>query len=309
MNGQPDNGSVLINEIEVRFMLPPQQAPGLKYVDVFGLLPLIDRLSFNPVTKSWDPPNILLTGHKGTGKSLLFAYLAQQHQIPYMALDCSEETRERHIRGGFVAKHGTTPFVLGTVANAIHIANTLGACILVLEEINALSPQRQKELNALTDFRKKVEVPELSHRFELQPGCRLLVAGTMNPTVYGGTYDMNEDLKSRFLEIEVPYPPPGAEKRILQEMVPEAVGCEQVMDMLIKIAKETRQEATAYALSPRDLVQILTLVPRVGLEDALFLTAQKFSSSDRKLVIDRIADITRLGVFPDLNARAGMKPE
>ena len=303
----PCAGGILeINGIEVRYMIPTPPAGGLKYVDVFGLLPLINRLSFNPVTRAWDPPNLLLTGHKGTGKSLLFAYLAQESGVPYLALDCSEETRERHIRGGFVAKHGSTPFVLGTVANAIQVANQYGACILVLEEINALSPQRQKELNSLTDFRKKIEVPELSYRFELAPNAKLLIAGTMNPTVYGGTYELNEDLKSRFLELELPYPPPGAEKRILIEMVPEAANQEAIIDCLIKIAKETRQEATGYALSPRDLVQILQLVPRVGFEEALFLTAQKFSSTDRKLIIDRIADITKVGVFPDLNRRAGV---
>jgi nitric oxide reductase NorQ protein len=303
----PQTGGVLeINGIEVRYMLPQPPVVRLQYVDVFNLIPLIDRVSFDPVRGMWDPPNILLSGHKGTGKSLLFAFLAQQLGVPYLALDCSEETRERHIRGGFVAKQGSTPFILGTVANAIQIANELGSCLLVLEEINALSPQRQKELNSLTDFRKKIEVPELSYRFELAPSAKLLIAGTMNPTVYGGTYELNEDLKSRFIELEVPYPPPGSEKRILLEMVPEAANQDQAIDCLIRIAQETRQEATGYALSTRDLVQILQLVPRIGLGEALFLTAQKFSSTDRKLVIDRIADITKIGVFPDLSRRAGI---
>jgi nitric oxide reductase NorQ protein len=309
MSFEASSGLLEINGIQVHYTRPaPIREGTLKYVDVFNLLPLIDRASFDQLSRHWDPPNLLLSGYKGTGKSLLFAYLSQQHQIPYLALDCSEETRERHIRGGFIAKNGCTPFVLGTVANAIQVANECGACILVLEEINALSPQRQKELNPLTDFRKKIEVPELSYRFELSPNAKLLVAATMNPAVYGGTYELNEDLKSRFLEIEVPYPPPGAEKRILMEMVPEAAQYEKIVEDLIKIAKETRQSATGYALSPRDLVQILKLVPRVGFEEALFFTAQKFSDNDRNLVVSRIADVTNLSVFLDLNHRAGLKP-
>ena len=303
MNPQQSGRILEINGVEVRYSIPGLPAEKLSYVDVFQLIPLIEHLCYSPAAGKWDPPNILLTGHKGTGKSLLFAHWAQMKNVPYLALDCSEETWESHIRGGFVAKQGYTPFVLGTVANAIQIANEFGFCVLVLEEINALSPQRQKDLNSLTDFRKKVEVPELSYRFELLPKASMLVAGTMNDSQYGGTYELNEDLKSRFLELEIPYPPPGAEKRILIEMVPEAAHMEPVIDSLIKIAKETRQEATGYALSPRDLVQILKLVPRVGLEDALFLVAQKFSSVDRKLVIDRISDITKMGVFPDLNRR------
>jgi len=304
---QVGNGILDVNGIEVRYMTPDDLLVnrGLKYVDTFDLLPMFQRLCFDPVTKAFDPPNILLTGFKGNGKSLLFAYLAEANRIPYLALDCSEETKERHLKGGFVAKSGSTPFVLGTVANAIQVANEKGMAMLVFEELNALSPQRQKELNSLTDFRKKVEIPELSCRFELQPHAKLFIAGTMNPSgPYGGTYELNEDLKSRFIEIELPYPPPGAEKRILKEMSPPGVGIpEEVYDKLVAIAKETRQEATGYALSPRDLVQLLHVFARLGWEDALFIMGQKFATEDRALVLERIKDITRMVVAPNLHTR------
>lgn len=304
---QQGSGVLNVNGIEVRYMTADdlRVSRGLKYVDTFELLPMFQRLCFNPATRAFDPPNILLTGFKGNGKSLLFAYLAETNQIPYLALDCSEETRERHIKGGFVAKSGSTPFVLGTVANAIQVANETGAAMLVLEELNALSPQRQKELNALTDFRKKLEIPELSWRLELRAECRLFIAGTMNPSgPYGGTYELNEDLKSRFIEIDLPYPPPGSEKRILREMSPEGVAIQdEVLEKLIAIAKETRQEATGYSLSPRDLVQLLHVVIRLGWEDALFLIGQKFTSEDRTLVLKRIEDITRISVAQDLHKR------
>ena len=304
---QLGSGVLNISGIEVRYMTPMdlRVSRGLKYVDTFELLPMFQRLCFNPTTRAFDPPNILLTGYKGNGKSLLFAYLAEQNQIPYLSLDCSEETKERHLKGGFVAKSGSTPFVLGTVANAIQVANETGTAMLVFEELNALSPQRQKELNALTDFRKKIEIPELSWRLELHQNCRLFIAGTMNPSgPYGGTYELNEDLKSRFIEIDLPYPPPGAEKRILREMSPEGSQIQdEVLEKLIAIAKETRQEATGYALSPRDLVQLLHVFVRLGWEDVLFLIGQKFTSEDRPLVLKRIEDITRVATAPDLHSR------
>jgi hypothetical protein len=304
---QLGSGILQVSGVEVRYLTPSdlKMTRGLKYVDTFELLPMLQRLCFNPVTRTFDPPNILLTGAKGNGKSLLFAYLAEQNQLPYLSLDCSEETKERHLKGGFVAKNGSTPFVLGTVSNAIQVANEVGAAMLVFEELNALSPQRQKELNALTDFRKKIEIPELSWRLELNPGCKLFVTGTMNPSgPYGGTYELNEDLKSRFIEIDMPYPPPGAEKRILQEMSPEGVVIpDEILQNLIAIARETRQEATAYSLSPRDLVQLLHVYSRLGWEDTLFLVGQKFSSEDRALVLKRIEDITRMSVSTNLHLR------
>lgn len=307
MNSTISGGVMLINGIECRYVPPVGHLleKNLKYIDTFGLLPLIQKLSFDPTTRKWNPPNILITGPKGGGKSLLFAYLAQENDIPYLAVDCSEETKERHLKGGFVAKSGETPFVLGTVTNAIQVANECGVAMLVLEEINALSPQMQKLLNPLTDFRRKMEVPELGTKFSLVPGAVLFVCGTMNPTVYGGTYELNADLKSRFIEIEVPYPPPAAEKRILREMAPVGqIPTEDVLDKLVDIAKETRQDAVEYALSTRDLVQLLESCLRVGWDETLFLLAQKFSPEQRKLVVDRIRDITRLSVSKDLAERA-----
>lgn len=289
-------GTLLVNGMEVKYM-PGRalEARGDRYVDTYGLLPLLHRLCFDSGRMCWDPVNILLTGPKGTGKSLFLASFARENQIPYLALDCSEETKERHLRGGFVVKSGTTPFVLGALANALVVANETGAAMLVLEEINALSPQRQKELNAITDFRKKVEIPELSWRIELAPGAKLFIAGTMNPSVYGGTYELNEDLKSRFFEIDVPYPPAAEEKKILREIASTAIP-DELLDKLVQIAQETRQEASQYALSTRDLVELVKAAARVGWEDALFLAAQKFSVDDRKLILERIKDATRVSV-------------
>lgn len=307
--GQSDSSDLTVSGVEVKYMpahdLMVQKS--LKYYDALGLLPLLERLNFDQGIRKWDPINLLLTGPKGNGKSLLLAYYAQTTGIPYLAIDCSEETKERHLKGGFIVKGGSTPFVLGTVANAIHVANQHGVAMLVFEELNALSPQRQKELNALTDFRKKLEIPELSWRLELNPGAKLFIAGTMNPSVYGGTYELNEDLKSRFFEIEMPYPPAAAEKQILMTMMPAGVQIPlQLLDTLIAIAQQTRQEQAGlgYALSTRDLVEILKSISRVGWEDGLFLAAQKFSSDDRKLVLDRIKDITKIAVHKDIKDRA-----
>ncbi len=305
MNVSGNNGILDINGIEVRYTPASNLFVGeeLKFIDIFGLLDFISHLSLDKVSNSWDPPNLLLTGPKGNGKSLLFAYLAQKNDLPYLSLDCSEGTRDRHLKGGYIVNSsGSTPFVLGTISNAIQVANENKIAMLVLEELNALSPQLQKDVNALTDFRKKIEVPELSHRFALNPGCKLFVCATMNPAVYGGTYELNQDLKSRFIEIEVPYPSAAAERQLLRAMTNDQFS-DDILGRLVDIAQQTRQDATGYALSPRDLLQILNMIPRVGWDDALFLLAQKFNEVDRLLVIDRIKDITRTSICGDLSSR------
>lgn len=310
-------GILRVNGVEVRYMVPPSlvlRKGVLKYVDVLELLPLLEKLTGNPVTGEWDPPNLLLNGPKGIGKTLLPAYIAQEERIPYLSMDCSEETRERHFKGGFTAKSGETPFILGTVANAIQVANECGMAMLVLEELNSLSPQQQKLVNSFTDFRRKLEVPELSARFELEPGAKLWVIATQNPSVYGGTNELNDDLRSRFTCIDIPYPPPEAEKQILMEMTGYGktgtmadAQQQQGLDMLVSIANQTRQGATSYALSTRDLMELIGLLPRVGWFDVMFLLGQKFGEEDRKLVVDRIQDITKGGTHSDLIVRAGLR--
>lgn len=288
----------LINGVECHYRTAPSLRieRDLKYVDVFGLLPLIHALDVNPTTGKWDPQNILFSGPPGEGKSLLPAYYCQRNQIPYLALDCNPETRERKMLGGFGGRDGTTYWMMGTLSEAIITANDEGVAALVIEEINTLSPPLQKTLNSLLDFRKKVEVPELSTTLALRPDAALLVFATMNPSEFGGTYDMNHDLKSRFFEVDVPYPAPATTKQILREMVPVENIPDHIINSIISIAMETRQGATGYALSTRDLVSLLTILPRVGWETVLFLLSQKFTEADRKLMVRRIHDITQVVV-------------
>ena len=306
---EPNTEGILrISGIECRYMLPAAliSKKGLKYVDIHGVLSLLQALSLDPVTRTWDPPNLLLSGPKGTGKSLLGAYLAELQGLPYLSLDCTEETRERHFKGGFVAKSGETPFIFGALSNAIQVANEVGFAMLVLEEVNALSNQMQKVVNSVTDFRRKVEIPELSLRLELAASARLWVIATMNPVVYGGSGELNEDLKSRFLELEIPYPTPEQEKHILRALSPVPLNdeMERALNFLVNIAADTRQGNLGYSLSPRDLVEVMRLLPRVGWEEAMFLVAQKFSYEDRKVVLDRIEDRTMRRPFTTLIERA-----
>lgn len=293
------DGQMVINGTEVRHLPASALVPrgSMQYVDVFNLLPLIHQMSYDRVTGRMDPPNILLSGPKGIGKTLLVSYFAAVNELPLIEIQGSEEARERPLRGGFTSKDGNTPFVLGQLSNAINVANERGVCGVVIEEINAFTGQVQKTLNSFLDWRRSVEVPEIGHTFSLRPGAHLFVWATMNPSVYGGTYELNEDLKSRFIELEMDYPPPVAEKTILRKMTKHCFGPElplddRVIDQLVNIARETRQNATAYALSTRDLVVALSMLPRVGYPTMLFLLSQKFTDKDRRLMVSRMEDIT-----------------
>lgn len=144
----------------------------------------------------------------------------------------------------------------------IEIANKMGAAVLVFEEINALTPQMQKTINQLTDWRKHVYIPEIGKKYSLKNNAKLLVAATMNTSSYAGVHELNEDLKSRFREMTMDYPKESKEKEIVNHIVREVPG--RLLDKILTLARETRlaaenPESLSYALSTRDVIMLLEL--------------------------------------------------
>lgn len=260
---------------------------GLKFVDVYGLHSLYEGLAFRS--------NLALVGPKGIGKTLSFQTYAAKKQSHIVTFDCSEDVRRSHLLGSFVLKGDSTPFVLGPLTTAFEVANETGHCILVLEEMNALSPQMQKVLNGLSDFRRRIEVPECQRVFELKPDARLWLVGTMNTAVYGGVYALNEDLKSRFRMLALTYPSPKQERLILADAFGTKLDSQMIEDAL-RLATETRSNAMEYALSPRDVQQFLEDVLALDVKKALRILIGKFDDADRDTIRKRIQSIYGLSV-------------
>jgi len=267
------------------------------YEDVFDLHKLFDAL--------YGVTNLILVGPKGNGKSLSLAAWAAKERIPLVTVDCSEDLRTSKLLGSFTLRGNETPFVLGPITTAFEVANEYGRCILNFEEINALSPQAQKILNPVLDFRKRVEVPEAGKVFELAKGKTLWVTGSMNTAGYGGTHQLNEDLMSRVDLVQVTYPATADERRVVLAALPEGVrskvqaplGPQQqsMLDCMLTLARETRQEkGFDYALAPRDVVQALINYAHVGLGPALRLVLGKYEGDSLGTLQRRMQSI-----FPD----------
>jgi len=276
------------------------------FEDVCNLIPLYNSLAFRE--------NLLIKGPKGTGKTLSVFYYAKESQTPLVILECSEDTKKRDLFGSFYMAGDETPFVLGAIPTAIDIANEFGRVILAFEEINALTPQVQKELNAILDFRSMVSMPQIGKTYRLNEGAKIWPVASMNPSVYGGTYDLNEDLRSRWDEVDIGYPNAAGEKRIIKSNVDidgwisaqnlnpadelsARQAIETAIDGCIRLGVESRQQGTQYALSSRDLVRLVRDIQILGPEGALQLCACKFEGDDRVTMIERIKSIFK-GVSP-----------
>ena len=159
---------------------------------------------------------ILLEGPKGIGKTLAVAYFAYSRKIPLIQVDCSESTKRGDLLGRYVLVGNEVKFVLGLLPLAIEFANEYGEAVLLFEELNALPSNMQKMLNSILDWRGSVIVPEINKKYELENDKKLLIAATQNPSTYAGTFELNEDLKSRFLIMKMSYPKSSDEEKIIK---------------------------------------------------------------------------------------------
>ena len=101
------------------------------------------------------PTPLCFVGPKGTGKTLVIAHFASENKIPIIQYDCSENTRKGDLIGRYILRGDETAYQLGVLPSAIELANETGQAILVLEELNALAPNMQKQLNQLLEQRSK----------------------------------------------------------------------------------------------------------------------------------------------------------
>jgi hypothetical protein len=123
--------------------------------------------------------------------------------------------------------------------------------------------------------------------YTLNKGAKLLVCATMNPSTYGGVFELNEDLISRWAQIWVEFPTETEEQQIanLNGFVPNTLpytddGVQVTTDQIWRLVNETRTgDGLSYALSPRDIVQLLQ-----GYESYLYNVAKTQFKLDKKRV-------------------------
>jgi hypothetical protein len=267
----------------------------VKYVDVHGLRDSCLR-QIRP-HKDTPPTNLLFNSPHGRGKTLLAADLTlslgqeRPSPVPLIIYDCSEDTREYDLIGTPTpTEDGGFAFQLGPFPLAIKLANEEGSAVLLAEEISALSPGAQKAFNRMTDWRKGIYVPQIGRMYKLNPGANLIVMATMNPSAYGGVYMLNQDLRSRFAEIQVPAPTRAQMIKILKSVCPWS--SKQSIDRAAQLADESRSDATEYSLSTRDMAYMLKIAHRDGdLAFALQATLNKFEGSEKAVMADRINGI------------------
>ena len=274
----------------------PKDVLGSKYVDVHSVLKHALSLTHKDGKLYEKIPNILLNGDHGLGKTLLVATfredleqaLGGQSPVPMITVNCNESTERYNLVGLSMMVGDHTPFVLGPIPAAIELANKTGACILNLEEISRLRPGAQGVLNGPLDWTRGITIEEISKRYTLNSEAKLITIATMNPSRYQGTYELNQDLRSRFQEFRLEWPEQEREAEILKAVCPDAPA--ELIDQLTMIAAQSRTSEFDYHLSTRDLVTFLQSAKKLAwsLEVPALCLTNNYESSQRDTIADRV---------------------
>ena len=139
--------------------------------------------------------NILLVGHKATGKNIFAENLAGVFGRPRWDVSFHVNMDAASLIGMDTFRNGEVTFRPGPVYTAAKAGG-----FTVLDEINMAKSEAMAVLHATLDFRKTIDVPGYE-RIQLHPATRFIA--TMNYG-YSGTKELNEALVSRFAVIQMP---------------------------------------------------------------------------------------------------------
>ena len=229
--------------------------------------------------------NILLVGHKATGKNIFAENLAAAFGRPKWDISFHVNMDAASLIGMDTFRNGEVTFRPGPVYSA---AKSGGFAIL--DEINMAKSEAMAVLHATLDFRRTIDVPGYD-RIDLHPATRFIA--TMNYG-YSGTKELNEALVSRFAVIKMPMISKDNLIKLIQDKF-ETISeqeAEEFANVFLDLQKKCENsEISSKALDIRGLLDSIALMEK-GLEVHTALnmgiTNKSFDMYEQTLIKDTI---------------------
>lgn len=231
---------------------------------------------------------VLLIGETGTGKTSLVRHLAFKTKNAFVRVNHNGGTTIEDIAGRWIIdKSGETVWMDGILIEAMK----KGYWFLA-DEINAASAEVNFIYHSLLDDDARVLLAEKGNEVVVpHPNFRFF--GAMNPPAeYAGTKELNKALMSRFMVVNVDFPAPKTEQKILMDRT----GVDAtVAERMVRFAGEIRvnhvKEQIRFVLSTRDLIMwgMLFKVYKKYMLSAEMSVMNKISSDDFESVSTLLA--------------------
>jgi len=198
--------------------------------------------------------NLIVYGGAGIGKSTQFEKFCEEEKLPLIRIGSNSEAIPDDLYYAKSFIDNTVVYHAKAFVQAVEIANKIGACVLVFEEINANPESVMVAMHSMTDSIKSVQTD--IGMCKLNEGCKLLVVGTANMG-YAGTGLITQALESRLLPIAKKVP---SKEFVLANIWTEKVDLE-IKEKLYQITEEIEKAPISknHVFKIREPKQILKL--------------------------------------------------
>lgn len=239
---------------------------------------------------------VLLIGETGTGKTSLVRHLAFETHNAFVRVNFNGGMTVEDLIGRWVLEKGETRWVDGLLIMAMK----KGYWFLA-DEINAANAEINFVLHSLLDDDSRIVLAEKGDEVVV-PHSNFRFFSAMNPPAeYAGAKELNKALLSRHMVVNVDFPAPKTEQKILMDRT----GVDQdVAERMVRFAGEIRvnhgKEQTRFVLSTRDLIMwgMLFKVYKKYMLSAEMSILNKVSTDD----FDSIRDLLSLN-FKTIDAQ------
>lgn len=209
---------------------------------------------------------VIYRGPAGVGKtsSLIFWGLANGYDC--YVQECASDMMASDLTGKWSIINGETVFLVGEIGSALH--NSMKKkTLLILDEVNLLSPAVLKGIGSVLDFRLALNTDV--GRIEGND-ANICIAGTMNAEPDSAGFDLDPALRSRCIVTDVDY---GAIFKNLAKKHPIDTKWVQIMT------------ATQAKFSLRELHQLQVLTD-IGFtaDEAYKYVLTKYSAEDKGII-------------------------
>jgi len=180
---------------------------------------------------------LLLKGPTGCGKTRFVLHMAARLGRPCYTVACHDDLSAADLTGRYLLKAGETVWVDGPVTRAVR-----AGAICYLDEVVEARKDVTVVLHPLTDDRRVLPLERTGEEIAAAEGFMLVVS--YNPGYQNVLKNLKPSTRQRFLAIELGFPPPALEARIVAR---ESGLAEDRCAALVRLANRLR------ALEDQDL--------------------------------------------------------
>ena len=227
---------------------------------------------------------VMLNGPTGCGKTRFVEHMAWKLGRPLITVPCHDDLAASDLIGRFLIQHDGTVWQDGPLTRAVR-----EGAICYLDEVVEARQDTVVVLHALTDHRRILPIDKTGEVLQAAPGFQLVIS--YNPGYQRMLKDLKPSTRQRFVAMDLDFPPPELEARIVQH---ESGVDQAAASGLVSLAERIRQlrdRGLAEVPSTRLLIAAGTLMASgIPLREACY-AAIVSPLSDESSMVDALRDL------------------